>query len=307
MKQSSPPTQRARIRGCLLGLALGDCVGAAVEFKARGSFTPLTDLQGGGTWGLEAGQFTDDTSMALCLAESLAECGGFNALDQMQRYLRWWREGYWSSTGRCFDIGATTRAALASFEQTGNPFAGSSDARTAGNGSLMRLAPAVLFHANEDEQALRAAAESSRTTHGAPAAVEGCRLFAVYLLRALQGATRAEVLAPVQADWMSEKALLPIAAGTFASKPSQAIHGSGYVVESLEAALWAFARTESFRAAVLTAANLGDDSDTTAAITGQIAGAFYGEAALPETWLAQLVRRDEIISLADRLADHAGA
>src|SRR5215204_2069822 len=133
---SSSP-QRDRVRGALIGLAVGDAVGTTVEFKAPGTFAPVTDMVGGGPFGLRPGQWTDDTSMALCLAERLIECGGFDARDQMERYVRWWREGHLSSTGKCFDIGNTTRAALSRFEKTGDPFAGSTEPNAAGNGSLM--------------------------------------------------------------------------------------------------------------------------------------------------------------------------
>ena len=160
-------TTQQRYQGCLLGLAAGDAVGTVAEFKPRGSFPPVTDMTGGGPFRLQPGQWTDDTSMALCLADSLIACGGFDAADQMSRYVRWWREGYLSSTGACFDIGNATRDALSRYRDTGEPFAGSTDPYSAGNGSLMRLAPAPLFFASDPELAIRMSAESSRTTHGA--------------------------------------------------------------------------------------------------------------------------------------------
>jgi ADP-ribosyl-[dinitrogen reductase] hydrolase len=130
----SASTVLDRYQGTLLGLACGDAVGTTVEFCPRGSFSPVTDMTGGGPFGLEAGQWTDDTSMALCLAESLLEKDAFDPLDQMGRYLNWWRWGYLSSTGRCFDIGMTVRSALARYESTGEPYSGSSDPQSAGNG-----------------------------------------------------------------------------------------------------------------------------------------------------------------------------
>ena len=139
----------ARYQGCLLGLAVGDALGTTLEFKKPGSFKPIIDLTGGGPFSLEAGQWTDDTSMALCLAESLLICQGFDPADQMERYLRWYREGYMSSTGSCFDIGNTTRAALTSFEGTGEPFSGPTHPWSAGNGSIMRLAPVVMYFAQD--------------------------------------------------------------------------------------------------------------------------------------------------------------
>ena len=136
----SEAATRDRFRGCLLGLVAGDALGTTLEFKRPGSFEPIDDMVGGGPHRLQPGQWTDDTSMALCLATSLVERGGFDAADQMQRYVRWWREGYLSSTGCCFDIGNTVSAALSRFIEHGDPYAGSTDPHSAGNGSLMRLA-----------------------------------------------------------------------------------------------------------------------------------------------------------------------
>jgi ADP-ribosyl-[dinitrogen reductase] hydrolase len=164
-----------RYRGCLLGLAVGDALGTPLEFKPPGSFTPITDMIGGGPFNLKPGQWTDDTSMALCLAESLIECRGFNPKDQMERYVRWWKEGHLSSTGACFDIGNTTRAALSAFLKTGNPLSGPTDPRSAGNGSLMHLAPVPMFYAKDPREAIEKSGQSPRTTHGAPAAVDACR------------------------------------------------------------------------------------------------------------------------------------
>ncbi len=300
--------RRDRWRGALLGLAVGDAVGTTVEFCSPGSFEPVTDMTGGGPFDLEAGKWTDDTSMALCLAESLIECGGFDARDQMERYLRWYREGYNSSTDRCFDIGNTVRAALHRFERTGEPFAGDAAPDTAGNGSLMRLAPVPLRFAAEPARAVHLAAESSRTTHQARAAVDACRYSAGVLLGALRGAAKEELLsgryAPVAGEWDREP-LAPeidaIARGSFLRREPPEIRGSGYAVHSLEAALWAFARSESFEGGCLMAVNLGEDADTTGAIYGQIAGAYYGVQAIPAPWRKRLWDAERISMLADQL------
>ena len=236
-----------RYRGSLLGLAVGDALGTTLEFTSPGSFDPIDDMVGGGPFSLQPGQWTDDTSMALCLAESLIECGGFDPADQMRRYVRWRREGYLSSTGTCFDIGVTTRRALSRFEQTGDPFSGSTDPDAAGNGSLMRLAPVPLFYAGDPEEAIEKAGESSRTTHGATEAVDACRYMAGLIVGAVQGRSKAELLAdhfsPVPDLW--QRTPLPhkiadIASGSFKHKQPPQIRGTGYVVASLEAALWAF-------------------------------------------------------------------
>ncbi len=157
-----------RYRGAMLGLATGDALGTTLEFKSPGSFTPITDMNGGGPFNLEPGQWTDDTSMALCLAESLIECKNFDPVDQMNRYLRWYRNGHLSSNGHCFDIGNAVSTALRKFNKTGDPCAGSTSTNAGGNGSLMRLAPIPLAYASKPELAIQYAAEMCRTTHAAP-------------------------------------------------------------------------------------------------------------------------------------------
>ncbi|AEB11290.1 ADP-ribosylglycohydrolase family protein [Marinithermus hydrothermalis] len=297
-----------RYRGALLGLAVGDALGAAVEFSSPGSFPPLEDLVGGGPHDLNPGEWTDDTAMALCLAESLVEVGGFDPKDQLRRYLRWYREGHWSPKGYCFDIGGTTREALECFAATGEPYPGPTHEFSAGNGSLMRLAPVALAYAARPEEALKYAALSSRTTHGARAAVDACRYFAGLLVGAVRGEEKARLLepgyAPVPEAWVREPLhpeVAEVAQGSFQKKEPPQIRASGYVVRTLEAALWAFAEARDFREGALLAANLGEDADTVAAVYGQIAGAYYGEEGIPQAWRQKLYAREAIERLADRL------
>lgn len=297
-----------RYRGALLGLATGDALGTTLEFRRPGTFTPISDIVGGGPFGLKPGQWTDDTSMALCLAESLIEKQGFDPADQMQRYVRWYREGYLSSTGSCFDIGGTTRSALHHFERTGRPYCGCTEPDTAGNGSIMRLAPVPLFFAADPVAAVRMSGESSRTTHGAQEAVDGCRYLGVLLVGVVNGASKDDLLSgvfePVPGLW-DEEPLAPriaeVAAGSFRRREPPAIRGTGYVVDALEAALWAFYHSNDFREGALLAVNLGDDADTTGAVYGQLAGAYYGEEGIPVEWRQQLAMHNEIRSLAERL------
>ena len=299
----TPDTSDAAIRdraiGALVGLAIGDAVGTTLEFKTRDSYPPLTDLVGGGPFGLEAGQFTDDTSMALALADSLAAGDGLDEHDLMTRFLSWYEEGAYSSTGKCFDIGMTTRDALARFKRSGDPIAGSTDPMNAGNGSLMRLAP-VAIRFWQDRAALHgAAARQSRTTHAAAEAVDACIAFADRLAVAIAGKPRSEVLSARMTD-LSPK-ITAIEAGSWRGKHRDEVSSSGYVVHSLEAALWCVGRTASFRDAILLAANLGDDADTVAAITGQLAGALYGWSAIPKDWIARLAMQGRIIGMASAL------
>ncbi len=291
---------RDRYLGALLGLACGDAIGTTVEFSERGSFATVTDMTGGGPFGLKAGQWTDDTSMALCLAESLLAKGGFDPMDQMYRYLNWWKWGYLSSTGACFDIGMTVQDALSRFASSGVAYSGSTHPQSAGNGSLMRLAPVVLFAHPDVDSVLRHAADSSRTTHGAPEAVESCQLFAEILSRALAGTQKEALMQGLQFKPVETK-IAELASGAFLDKGDSAINGTGYSVASLEASLWCFFKSDSFEAAVLRAANLGDDADTTAAITGQIAGAYYGASAIRADWLDKLSMRSDIEAIATQL------
>lgn len=301
-------TTQDRYRGCLLGLAAGDALGTTLEFRAPGTFRPIEDMTGGGPFGLRPGQWTDDTSMALCLAASLIESGGFDALDQMRRYVRWRDEGYMSSTGFCFDIGNTVSDALRRFTATSDPYSGATDRWSAGNGSLMRLAPVPMLYAADAEEAVERCADSSRTTHASDEAVDACRYYGGLLVSALNGTDKATLLSdgysPVDGLWQRAEpagGVAAVAYGSFKALQPPDIEGTGYVVKSLEAALWAFHNSRDFREGALMAANLGDDADTTAAIYGQLAGAHYGASGIPEEWRAKLAMANQITRMADDL------
>lgn len=312
------PTQIERYRGCLLGMAAGDALGTTLEFKSPGTFRPVDDIVGGGPFRLKPGEWTDDTSMALCLAESLIEQRDFYLADQLERYVRWYREGHMSATGECFDIGGATRDALERYEQTREPYSGSTDPSRAGNGSLMRLAPVPLFYARtplhthyeaKPVEAIERSGESSRTTHGAETAVDACRYMGALIAGAVNGVDKEELLSerysPAGSGYWEERPLVAevdeVAAGSFKRRQPPQIRGRGYVVASLEAALWAFYRSDSFKEGCLLAVNLGEDADTTGAIYGQLAGAFYGEKGIPESWRYRLAHRLLIEHFAERL------
>ena len=294
-----PP--KDRYRGSLLGLAVGDAMGVPLEFEPPGKNPPVSKMTGGGAYNLKPGEWTDDTSMALCLAESLIHCGGFDPKDQLTRYCDWYHHGHLSSTGGFFDIGNTTRKALQQFEKTNDPFPGPKGERDQGNGSLMRLAAVPLAYAKTPARAIELSGESSRTTHGHPACVDACRYLGALIVGAVQGYSKEELLSPLFSPVENYWELHPlhddiavIARGSFRKKEPPEIRGSGYVVRSLEAALWAFARTDTFREGCLAAVNLADDADTTGGIYGQLAGAFYGIGAIPDEWRNTLVKRDLI-------------
>ena len=297
-----------RYQGSLIGLAVGDAIGTSVEFKMPGDFEPITDMVGGGVYGLETGQWTDDTSMALCLAQSLIDCRGFNAFDQMDKYIRWREEGYMSSTGTCFDIGNTINKALSSYKAFRNPYSGSVDPHSAGNGSLMRLAPVPLYYADRVKEAMIYCVDSSRTTHAATTCIDACRYYGGLIIGAVQGRSKDEILSsqfsPIKNLWDSTPLCVEIneiAKGSFKLKEPPEIIGSGYVVQSMEAALWAFYKSESFEKGCLLAVNLGNDADTTAAIYGQLAGAYYGVDNIPKHWLERVTDGKMILDIASNL------
>jgi ADP-ribosyl-[dinitrogen reductase] hydrolase len=307
MKAELQLTSQDRFRGALLGLACGDAVGTTVEFESRGTFVPSTDMVGGDPFGLRQGEWTDDTSMALCLAASLIEQQGFDPHDQLTRYCRWRNHGYMSSTGRCFDIGNTTSAALGRFERLGTPYCSDEvdSHMSAANGCLMRLAPVPMWFYPDCGKTIHFAGLSARTTHGALECLDATKLFGAILHAALSGACKDELLFETASTVsITSNAVKALPKGSYAEETVIQIHGSFFVVDALEAALWCFLNTDSFEAAILAAANLGDDADTTAAICGQVAGAYYGESGIPDHWLQHLFMAEEIRALADGLRLH---
>lgn len=292
---------RDRAMGALLGLAVGDALGTTLEFQRRDKKPRIVDITGGGPFQLRPGCWTDDTAMALALAESLLASESLDCRDLMDRFVAWWRNGEYSCTGHCFDIGITTRIALERYRQTGDPLAGSTDPDTAGNGSLMRLAPVALRFWNDRDGLDHAAAQQSRTTHAAEEAVDGCRAFADLLADAISGKPRRDVLAPRSFD--GAPAIARIVRGSWRGRARQDIRSSGYVVHTFEAAIWSVARTANFRNAVLLAANLADDADTVAAVTGQLAGAIYGLSGIPKQWVDRIAWRDRLLETAQNLSE----
>lgn len=300
---------RNRHVGSLLGLAIGDAIGTTVEFKPPGTFPAVTDMVGGGPFRLPPGAWTDDTSMALCLAESLVEKQGFDPVDQLQRYVAWYRTGHLSSIGECFDLGGATRTALERFERTAEPFPGDAQPDAAGNGTLMRLAPLALAYAHDPRTAIALARDMARTTHGAPQAADASRYFAGLLVGALRGANASQLLGegiyePAPGTWHREPLhpeVAEVARGSFRAKDPPAVRGGGYAVHALEAALWALSSTRTYKDGVLAVVNLGDDADTTGAIFGQLAGALYGVGGIPIEWRRKVAMHGRIRELASKL------
>ena len=294
---------RDRARGALIGLAVGDAIGTTLEFSKRDSYPLLQDMVGGGPFSLKAGEWTDDTAMALALADCLNDPSGFSEHALMRRFDDWYARGAFSCTGKCFDIGITTAEAIRRWRSSGNPQAGSTDPMTAGNGSLMRLAPVAVRYWNDKASLRDVAARQSKVTHAAPEAVDACVFWAERLAEAIEGATRSHVFR--QCDEQFAGQVSHVAKGSWRFKRRQAIKSGGYVIESLEASLWCASRSADFREAVLTAANLGHDADTTAAITGQLAGSLAGYSAIPESYRTRLAWHDVLLAQADKLFDQS--
>jgi len=306
-----------RVVGALVGLAAGDALGVPVEFEPRAARAadPVREMRGGGTWKLESGTWSDDTSLALCLAESIVE-RGFDPEDSGKRSLAWLDDGLWTARGTVFDVGGATRRALGR-SRSGLPavFAVRRGENDNGNGSLVRILPASIWLCSLPESArFRAIAAYSATTHGHPRSILACWLYCLVAGRLLRGEAPKEAYAAAMGEARSLLGSLPASAraeagafgrvldGNLPSLPSGAVRGSGYVVHCLEASLWCLTSTADFASCVLAAVNLGEDADTTGAVAGGLAGLAYGRGAIPAEWTAVLAREGEIEALAGRIA-----
>jgi ADP-ribosylglycohydrolase len=299
---------RERFQGALVGLAVADALAAHTQFRKPGSFTAVGDLLGGGPFDMPRGAWTDDTAMALLLAESLLTREGFDGHDQVQRFARWQREGYGSSTGQCVGISANVARALATAQYKRQPFAGSHDPAQLDKDPLSRVAPPVMYFFADAASAVARAAESARITAQAPLVLDCVRLLAAMLHQALAGRDKQAVLRPPRDSWASvttRPEVLAVYDGTYSRRMPPEISGGGHILQALEAALWAFHHGETFREGALLAANLGRDSDVVCATYGQLAGAFHGVSAIPGIWRNSLIKQEVVIETADRLLTHA--
>lgn len=287
-----------RHRGCFYGLVVGDALGAPREFKERDKYAEITDMSPVLHFDLSAGSWTDDTSMMLCLAESLTRSGRGpqNRLDQLDTYTRWWREGHNSVNGRCFDIGGTVKTALRAYKFKRNEVAITDDEMFQGNGSLMRLAPIPMMFWHDEVHAGLESALSSETTHANNVCKDACRLFGIMVARALQGKGKEEIIdfKECEGEYEYAKELLPIIRQKYRVKRREDVESSSWILHTLDAVLWAFMRTESFEEGLVLVVNLCGDADTNGAIYGMLAGAHYGFSAIPLRWLDGLQNREKI-------------
>lgn len=291
-----------KAKGALVGLATGDAIGTTLEFLPRDK-AYVSDMTGGGPFRLEPGEWTDDTSMALCLAETLIETGHMSIPLFRRKLVNWYKYGENSSNGICFDIGNTTRNALHEFLAKGDSWYGNTAPETAGNAGVIRQAPVSIFRRKSLYKTFIESKSQSLATHGSAESMSSCQYLGMILHHLLNGYSKEQSFAPHV--FPSPVRVLLINAGEYKQKTREQIRSSGYVIDTLEAAMWAVWHTNNFRDAVLLAANLADDADSVAATTGQLAGALYGYSGIPEEWLKKLVDRKRIVSLAEHLFHQA--
>lgn len=305
-RPSAGPDLRERMLGCLLGAVVGDALGVPVEFTSREerSTDPVEGPRAYGTYNQPAGTWSDDSSLLLATADSLTR-GGYDPGDMMARFATWLQGKAYTPHGTVFDVGISTRQAIARHIHGEPPDAwGGRGESSNGNGSLMRIAPLSLFvHRLAPEEIVRCSAEVSGLTHAHPRSQVCCAYFSLLLRGLLAGRPLRDAMAEASA-WVDpfvpddeRRTLAPILDGSIVDAPPERIRGSGYVVHCLEASLWCAARTREYRAAVLAAINLGEDTDTTACVTGALTGAMYGIAAVPEAWLKVLAAREYVEDL----------
>lgn len=278
-----------RCKGAFIGLAVGDALGTTLEFTRRDTYVPLTDIVGGGPFEMNPGEWTDDTSMALCMAESIIARGKVAPDDILYRFYKWMRYGENSVKGYCFDIGGATATGIRSWMKN-QTVVNNLEEEKSGNGGIMRLAPAVICAWSDLDEAIGNAIETSDTTHGSETCADAAFYMAYYMWNLIHGVDQKPVVRKAK--------FAEITNTDYTKVPRKKIRSSGYVMHTLEAAIWALENTDNFKDAVLLAANLGDDADTVAAVTGQLAGAKYGFSAIPKKWR-------EILCMGDYLEDVA--
>lgn len=307
----------------LLGIAVGDALGVPVEFLSRKDLVadPVVSMRGYGTHEQPRGTWSDDSSLTFCLAESL--CDGYNLNNLANRFVNWYEHGYWTAHGKVFDVGITTSNALWALRNGTEPvLAGANDEGSNGNGSLMRILPLILYSRNKGlSERFAITREVSSLTHRHIRSVIGCFIYLEYALELLSGNDKLQALASTKIrikdffegneicsneELFKYHRILTPSDSLFQIKSiheytEPEIASSGYVVHTLEASIWCFLNTENYKDAVLKAVNLGSDTDTTAAVTGGLAGLYYGKEQIPNEWLSVLARRDDIIELGEKL------
>ncbi|MDZ8222895.1 MULTISPECIES: ADP-ribosylglycohydrolase family protein [unclassified Nostoc] len=298
----------------LMGLCVGDALGVPVEFTSRAERvkSPVTTMQGYGTWNQPLGTWSDDSSLSFCLAECL--CRGYSLDAIANSFWRWYKEAYWTPRGDVFDIGQTTHTAIMRLKQGVVPHqAGGKVENSNGNGSLMRILPMAYCHRNFTLGELLARVHDvSAITHAHARSQMACGIYISIAVALLEGAdlqtAYLQGLQDIQPIYSVREFLLEkphfgrVLSGEIAKVPVEEINSGGYVIDTLESSLWCLLNSSSYSEAVLKAVNLGGDTDTTAAVTGGLAGIYYGVENIPKQWINQIARRQDIIYLAERFA-----
>ncbi len=285
-----------------MGLAIGDALGAPIQFMRRDTYEHVFGYTAGGTYQLDPGYWTDDTSMALCLAETLIEKGRYDPIDFGDRLVRWVDEGYNSSLPKCFDIGQTTLRAIGAYRRFGHEECGVTGEWAGGNGSIMRLAPVPIFYQEGDRLADEISVSQGILTHNHEVPNDGCRLLSAIILEGIKTGDKDAALSSVETLHVADK-ISHVRNRDYEQKVRDEIKSDGYVVSTLEAAMWSVWKTDNFNDALLLAVNLGDDADTVGAVAGQIAGAIYGVDEIPEEWMTGLAEGSRILNLGQQLFD----
>jgi ADP-ribosylglycohydrolase len=303
------------VKSALFGVAVGDALGVPVEFESREKIRsePITGMTGYGTYDLPPGTWSDDSSLTFCLAEALTQ--GFDLETIGRNFVRWHREAYWTAQGEVFDVGNATRIAIDRLAH-GSPagMAGLSNEASNGNGSLMRIMP-LLFYMNGKPltERFELTRQVSSITHGHIRSVIACFYYLEFARQILEGKEKLTIYRDLQnvvSGHLSALLIDPAEVVIFDRLlkydihrlPEAEIRSSGYVIDTLEAAVWCLLTTESYSEAVLRAVNLGHDTDTTAAVTGGLAGLLYGYDGIPAEWITLIARKDDIANLSERLA-----
>lgn len=304
-----------KVKAGIIGVCIGDALGVPVEFKKREDLkrNPVTKMLEYMSWNQPKGTWSDDSSLTLCLAEEPTK--GYNLEKIGQSFVKWNKYGHWTAHGRLFDIGGTTRHALARLiKGESAKFSGNIFEEDNGNGSLMRILPLVFYLENEEDiqKIYFTVREVSAITHGHFRSVFACFIYVIFSIQLLKGKSKREAYTHTQntaLKYAEKQGFNPneielfsrILKNNISGYPEDEIKSVGYVLHSLEASLWCFLNSESYSEAVLKAVNLGEDTDTTGAITGGIAGIYYGYENIPKEWITELVRKDDIEALCEKL------
>lgn len=308
--------ERNSYKDVLFGVAVGDALGVPFEFRSRENISkdPATDMIGYGTYQLPAGTWSDDSSLTFCLAEALSV--EFDLKTIAKNFRRWYYENFWTPHGNVFDIGITTRNAISRLNDTMEPeFAGDSDEHSNGNGSLMRILPLLFYTKGKPiEERFRIIKNVSSITHGHIRSAIACFYYLEFANGILLGKDKMQLYAELQEtvpeflrsfsvkEFEIEK-FQRLFTGNIYEFNEEDIFSSGYVLHTLEASIWCLLTTKNYKDAVLLAVNLGEDTDTTAAVTGGLAGLLYGYETIPGEWKGQLARFADIEDLAFRMEE----